>query len=987
MKLKRYLPFIMVLILIISLMMPAAYADTEHENFVATEYNDTNGLPTSEANAVIQSSDGYLWIGSYGGLIRYDGTNFINFSSELGTASVRCIFQASDGCMYIGTNDNGVFVFYEDSFSKITSPEGGTFSSIRGFTEDSSGNIYVSASSGVAIIEDDALQEISFTAEAGEQFFSIAADGADNIWVVSGLGNTYVLSSGGRLIHCIHPEELFSEGHAGAVAYYDGNICVGSNMNEIAFISDMVLDSDFSYTSKVLNTGDVSQINSLTATDDGKLLISALSGFGYIRHDESAGDRLPYCLIRVDDYSGSSVIDANSASSDHEGNYWVASGNYGLVRFTSSCFESCNKGNELGNVAVNAICMQGGIFYIATDSGLLTFDEAWAPVEMEISDFFDGIRIRNICADGAGRVWFATHSEYGAVSYDVETGKIETFGPSKGLLSDRVRVVYPLSDGKILAGHQMGFDIIDGDKICASYSVEDGMSEPSVLCAMEQDGRIYVGTDGSGIFSIPANECGAALQPVDTENQVVSGVILRMCPDEEENGCFFISAGDSLYYCDGKSFRPLNGIKKSTGSIYDIQSRGGYVYIMQDAGIYFCSREALLSGIETYTSFSGQSRGLTGSLSANTWNWTNEDGELYISTKNGVSIFRFEIPELSIPFGIVSNVNVDGTNYDHPQRISVGKDCQRITVSISALLFSDTVEFNVGYQLLGFDESETIISAKSTDVSYTNIPGGEYEFTMHVINPATGEISKPTSIIIEKEKSLKEYPLFYAGLALFVVLLAAGVSILIVRAKVKRMNRHQEELNRITLQSLNVVANTIDAKDTYTKGHSTRVAAYAKELARRMGHDENYCERIYYIALLHDIGKIGVPDAVLNKKGKLDDEEFALIKKHPATGGDILKDFANVPGLEDGARYHHERYDGRGYCEGLKGETIPEVARIICVADCYDAMQSARCYRPALTEEVIRSEFAKCSGTQFDPSIVVHMISMIDDGTAPCKDE
>ena len=146
---------------------------------------------------------------------------------------------------------------------------------------------------------------------------------------------------------------------------------------------------------------------------------------------------------------------------------------------------------------------------------------------------------------------------------------------------------------------------------------------------------------------------------------------------------------------------------------------------------------------------------------------------------------------------------------------------------------------------------------------------------------------------------------------------------------------------------------------------------------------EEYLKQIYYIGLLHDIGKIGVPDEVLNKKGRLTDEEFMQIKKHPAIGGEILQSFDAVQGISDGAKYHHERYDGRGYCEGLSGEEIPLVARIIGVADSYDAMQSNRVYRPGLSEEVILNELKKNAGTQFDPKIVPIMCEMIADGFAP----
>lgn len=150
-----------------------------------------------------------------------------------------------------------------------------------------------------------------------------------------------------------------------------------------------------------------------------------------------------------------------------------------------------------------------------------------------------------------------------------------------------------------------------------------------------------------------------------------------------------------------------------------------------------------------------------------------------------------------------------------------------------------------------------------------------------------------------------------------------------------------------------------------------------------MGFSPEEQERIYYVALLHDIGKIGIPDQILNKEGRLTEEESKIVRTHPALGGDILKNFTALEGISEGARYHHERYDGKGYCTGKAGKDIPQVARIIGVADSYDAMASDRCYRKAMSQEVIARELRKGSGTQFDPEVVPVMLEMMEDGTAP----
>ncbi|MBR3224909.1 MAG: HD-GYP domain-containing protein [Atopobiaceae bacterium] len=183
-------------------------------------------------------------------------------------------------------------------------------------------------------------------------------------------------------------------------------------------------------------------------------------------------------------------------------------------------------------------------------------------------------------------------------------------------------------------------------------------------------------------------------------------------------------------------------------------------------------------------------------------------------------------------------------------------------------------------------------------------------------------------------------------------------------------------------ETVEALANAIDAKDKYTHGHSTRVAILSKLIAEEAGLSEKECEEVYFAALLHDVGKIGVPDEVINKPSGLTDEEFEQIKQHPVTGNQILLSIRQSPYLSIGAHYHHERYDGSGYPEGLSGEDIPRIARIIAVADAYDAMTSTRSYRGALARKKVRDEIANGMGRQFDYDYAAIMLRLIDTGVA-----
>ena len=177
------------------------------------------------------------------------------------------------------------------------------------------------------------------------------------------------------------------------------------------------------------------------------------------------------------------------------------------------------------------------------------------------------------------------------------------------------------------------------------------------------------------------------------------------------------------------------------------------------------------------------------------------------------------------------------------------------------------------------------------------------------------------------------------------------------------------------------IARTVDAKDTNTSKHSFRVSEYSVAIARKLGYSEEKCENLRQMALLHDIGKIGIPDAILNKPGKLTDKEYEIMKSHVIKGGEILKDFTMIDSVDVGALYHHEKYDGPGYCQGLKGEEIPLDARIIGIADAFDAMTANRVYRNQLDIDVVIAELKRFSGIQFDPALVDILLSLIEDGT------
>ena len=191
-----------------------------------------------------------------------------------------------------------------------------------------------------------------------------------------------------------------------------------------------------------------------------------------------------------------------------------------------------------------------------------------------------------------------------------------------------------------------------------------------------------------------------------------------------------------------------------------------------------------------------------------------------------------------------------------------------------------------------------------------------------------------------------------------------------VEKRTYELDAEKEAYEELTLETLSSLARVVDAKDHYTKGHSFRVAAYAKGMAKLLGYTFTKAEQLYFAGLIHDVGKIGISETIIRKPGKLTPQEYEIIKSHSALGGDILKGIKQFPIFEQVARSHHERYDGAGYPDGLRGRSIPYSARIVAICDTFDAMTSDRSYRKALTDEAALEELKKCAGTQFDPELV-----------------
>ncbi len=939
------------------------------ENYVVTVYNEQNGLPTGEANTVLQTQDGYIWIGSYGGLIRYDGTRFINFSqmdAGISSSSVRALFEDSKGRLWIGSNDVGVFLYENGKFVKIQGPGDYSFRSIRDFAEGEDGSIYVASSSGLGVITDGKLTPYTEEGIFGQNIYSIGVDAYGRIWAAMDYGKCFVVEDG-DVVWEISSDMLFEGEEIYSVASGNkGEIYLGTSDNELAvlFFEEEGCSLD-NVRVEYRNTGDVTTHNLLQVNRQGDVLVSGLHGMGIYTADGS------FTSFGEDE----KAVSVNWAEVDYEGNIWLATSGLGVVKYARAAFE-VPKVDLLDGTVINTVQKTENRYYIGTDSGLLLFDANFKPVNNTLTTQLRDVRIRHILESSQGLVYIATYYGCGVICYDPVTQQITQFDSENGLLNNGVRVLLELSDGSIAAGTQEGICVLRDGKVAECYGREEGIDIPAILCLTEgSDGAIYAGSDGGGIYVVREGK----VENYGFRAGLNEGVVLRMLEDEE--GGFFVSAGSSLYYWKENTFSRLTNFEKGAGSIFDFYLRDGRLWLLQNSGLVAVEKDILLSGMEAEAETYGFALGLSGSLNANTWHDMEEDGSLILATRSGLSVFDFSDVESTLPKGVINEIQVDDIVYRQQEEITLPKDTARITFDFSMLSYCEAGNYKMSCYLEGGDEEEYVYgSEKNGRISYTNLAGGDYVFHLKVFEPGQEDAGCEYLVKIHKEKRMAEYFLFWVIGAVLIVAAVAGVLSFIFKTKMRRMQRRHKEYHDIINQSLETFAHTIDAKDADTNGHSVRVAVYVREIAARMGMSEEEQENVYYIALMHDIGKIGIPDSILKKQGELTDEEWEIVKKHPVIGGEILKDFTALDGIAEGARYHHERYDGSGYCEQISGKEIPLVARMIGVADTFDAMATTRCYREALGKEEILEELKKGSGTQFDPEILKIMLEMIEDG-------
>ena len=941
-------------------------SERDYNDYVQSIYGSNNGLPCGEANDIAQTNDGVLWIGTYAGLYRYNGRDFRWIDEYESVKNVNCLYVDEEGRLWIGTNDNGLsIVIREKVVNVIDQGSGLPSNSVRSIIRATDGYYYVGTTGSLQILLMNNGLKAAHTLDDVNYADSLAADDEGRVAAVTNDGRLFLLRNGEILSSRRLPE--------GEDAYNccsfapNGTLIVGTTTNNIYRYD--VSGDDFKQRNCYSCDG-ARYINSLDYLDDGTLFISSDTGVAYM--DESG-----YHNLNTNDFNNS----IDNMLYDYQGNLWFTSSRLGLLRLAKSPFRDVYGAVGIERKVVNAIVSWRRSYYIGTDKGLDIVDRSChKQIENDLTRELEGKRIRCMYVDLRNHLWVCTYG-LGLIEYAPD-GQSWVYNAGSGDFGNRARIVTGLSDGTILAASDNGISYIKDHEILRTIGTDDGLINSTILTLTERnDGTVLAGTDGDGIAVLKDGEVTGL---ITRDDGLSSGVILRTVKDPKSEGVFIVTSNSLCYLEPEGKVRVLD--KFPYFNNYDIWVKDeDTLFVMSSAGIYVVERDELVEGGEIAWELLDARRGLGTSLTANSWNYYNGFGELFLPCDTGayvIDVEKYNSDVRSYRMQLES-VRMDGELQPIARMgaITIGQGISRVELDPEILNYT-IQEPNVGYMLEGYDNQWTIVPQSNlNNIIYVNIPSGKYTFRLAIFDSAGETVLEERNFDVVKEGEIYEQHGFRVYMLAILIMFIVWFTWFVVQ---RQLNQQQIKLNMAN-ETVMAIANAVDAKDVRTNQHSTRVAEYSVLIAREMGcykwwQRDKFLSNLYKAAQMHDIGKIGIPDAVLNKVGRLTDEEYAQMKSHVVRGAEILKDFTLVDHVGEGTRYHHERYDGKGYPDGLKGNEIPLYARIIGVADAFDAMTSNRVYRNHMDTDYVMNEMKRGRGTQFDPDALDAFIRLVDRG-------
>ena len=740
-------------------------------------YDATNGLPTSDANYILGAKNGYVWLGGYSGIIRYDGNTFERLPTTNGLTSGRAFFEDSKGRIWVGTNDNGVVVINGEETRQYTYKDGLPSSSIRHFAEDNEGNIFIATTTGLAFIKENGLvYKLSNPLIDKERIIKLSAEPNGKIYGVTSNGIVFVISN--RNI-----TEVYSSAELGmrtitsllADPLNEGKIYIGSEGGSLYY-------GEFGKQSQDMQLIDLSPIKTVQwiSYDCSRIWICSRSQIGYLDKDNKLN------IVTNLPMNGSIEM----MTSDYQGNIWVCSSTQGVMKIVSNNFLNLFNEAKLTKKTVNSTCLHNGLVYIGTETGLIILDKDNKPVKNPLIEYIGDSRIRCIIEDKSGNIWVGTFTNDKGLVCQTPDGSIRAFTTKEGIADNKIRVMKVAADNSILCGTNNGFSIIKDFKVIKSIGKNE-IIKNSVFLSVEEseDGKIYLGTDGDGIYVIS----DSIIQRYGRDDGLTSDVVMRIKEDKKNNVIWLVTS-NSIQYMKGGRIKNISTFPYNNNYDHYLNDKNE-LWVLASSGIYSVSAEAMLSDtVNDYRLFT-IANGLPSSVTSNSYSALSEEGLLYMSCREGVScvnINDYLDQKIQIKTALKSvycgNQKIL-PNENETYIIPASDERIKITAAVMDYSMSNPP---VRVFLEGAkDDGITVNMNQLSSLEYTNLSYGYYTFHIQILSENKKNVLLDNSFSIIKRFRLTEL-MEFKFIIISLLIFAAGFIVWRIMKSTVILNQYRQ---------------------------------------------------------------------------------------------------------------------------------------------------------------------------------------------------
>lgn len=755
----------------------AATGQIPRLSYTSEIYDATNGMPTSDINCILGASDGYIWIGGYSGIIRYDGTAFEKLDTADGLTSGRGLFEDSKKRIWVATNDNGVVVIDGEDRTNFTYKEGMPSSSVRIFAEDKNEDIYIGTTAGVCYVDNNMdLHVINDKRINEERVLKLVSDSDGKIYGQTTNGIIFSIEE-----HKV--SELYESSELGimdkistilADPLNTGKVYLGTESSGIYY-------GDFGANVANMKHISVDPIDNVhwLSYDCGRVWVASTSVVGYIEN---------YQFKILDNIPMNSAIEM--MTSDYQGNMWFASSTQGVMKVVTNIFFDLSGKVGLKEVVTNAAYIYKDRLYVGTDKGLQIVDKNEQIIEDSLTEFIGDSRVRNISGDSEGNLWLAVfNNELGAVCL-TNSGEIKNYTVSDGLPSNEVRCCVPVADKSVLIGTNGGLAIIRNGEVERIVGAEAGIKNTVFLTVAEgEKGEIYAGSDGDGIYVIK----GDTIHHLGRDEGLTSDVIMRIKKDEV-NGVYWIVTSNSIQYLKDGKIRQVSSLPYNNN--YDLYFDDQHnMWILSSYGIYKVSTDSMLNDDVTDYILYTIANGVISTPTSNSYSALGEDGYLYIPGRKGVCKLNINnMIEEDVAIKSAVNSIYCGEEKILPDKngtYTIPSSGGRIRITTSVLDYT-MMNPMVKVFIEGKEGDGIVVDrANLTPLEYTGLKYGNYVLHVQVIDDDGNELIDDTYRIVKQAK-FTELPIFQ-----IIIIIAAAMTAGFIVWRIMKGTVIQNQYNEI----------------------------------------------------------------------------------------------------------------------------------------------------------------------------------------------